>query len=215
METLRKKPKIKICGITSREEAEYLNEANAEYAGFVLYEKSRRKVNFSLAAEAMEALKEGILKVAVVVDPSLALVREIEQQKFDIIQVHGTLCREVREGAKLPVFRAVNISDPTMWKAFTKEEIAAGGCIAGYVADGAGYGGGVGVDWKNLGEEVRRFAGNTQLMLAGGLTEENVREAIRHVAPDIVDVSSGVEENGIKSREKIIRFVRKVRENEQ
>ena len=117
METLRKKPKIKICGITSREEAEYLNEANAEYAGFVLYEKSRRKVNFSLAAEAMEALKEGILKVAVVVDPSLALVREIEQQKFDIIQVHGTLCREVREGAKLPVFRAVNISDPTMWKA--------------------------------------------------------------------------------------------------
>ena len=51
--------------------------------------------------------------------------------------------------------------------------------------------------------------------LAGGLTEENVREAIRHVAPDIVDVSSGVEENGIKSREKIIRFVRKVRENEQ
>ncbi|GFI27991.1 N-(5'-phosphoribosyl)anthranilate isomerase [Lachnospiraceae bacterium] len=154
METLRKKPKIKICGITSREEAEYLNEANAEYAGFVLYEKSRRKVNFSLAAEAMEALKEGILKVAVVVDPSLALVREIEQQKFDIIQVHGTLCREVREGAKLPVFRAVNISDPTMWKAFTKEEIAAGGCIAGYVADGAGYGGGVGFDWKNLGEEV-------------------------------------------------------------
>ena len=91
--------------------------------------------------------------------------------------------------------------------------------ISGYVADGAGYGGGKPFDWEGLSKSVResldaiRQNRGIQLILAGGLTEENVAQGIRCFEPDIVDVSSGVEENGKKSRIKIENFIRKVRQH--
>lgn len=227
--------KVKICGITTMEEAGFLNEAGADYAGFVFYEKSRRNIRLSEAKDIAKTLTEGILKAAVTVSPDLDFVREIEALGFDLLQVHGTLTQDVREHARIPIWRAVNITDEKKLEYFFEEERAAGmEYISGYVADGAGYGGGKPFDWEGLSKSVRvsldairQSRSNTlrvsldairqnrskQLILAGGLTEENVTQGIRCFEPDIVDVSSGVEENGKKSRIKIENFIRKVRQH--
>lgn len=212
--------KVKICGITTMEEAGFLNEAGADYAGFVFYEKSRRNIRLSEAKDIAKTLTEGILKAAVTVSPDLDFVREIEALGFDLLQVHGTLTQDVREHARIPIWRAVNITDEKKLEYFFEEERAAGmEYISGYVADGAGYGGGKPFDWEGLSKSVRvsldaiRQSRSKQLILAGGLTEENVTQGIRCFEPDIVDVSSGVEENGKKSRIKIENFIRKVRQH--
>lgn len=215
METIRKTPKIKICGITDFAETEYLNEAKVSYAGFVFYEKSRRNISPDMAAHLAGRLKKGILKVAVTVNPTAELVREIENLQFDILQVHGEFDPKIRENIRLPVWRAVNITDSLKLEEFFKREEEEGTArIMGYVADGAGYGSGTAFSWKQFGTEIWKYAKGKEKILAGGLTEQNVRKGILHFCPDVVDVSSGVEENGKKSREKIIKFVRKVREDE-
>ena len=94
-QSIQQIPKIKICGITTRQEAEYLNEAQADYAGFVFYEKSRRHVNISDAAMIRRSLYPGIQAVAVTVDPTPQQLRMIEIGGFDILQVHGSLSLEV------------------------------------------------------------------------------------------------------------------------
>lgn len=212
--------KVKICGITTMEEAGFLNEVGADYAGFVFYEKSRRNLCLSEAKDIAKTLTGGILKAAVTVSPDLDFVREIEALGFDLLQVHGTLTQDVREHARIPIWRAVNITDEKKLEYFFEEERAAGmEYISGYVADGAGYGGGKPFDWEGLSKSVResldaiRQNRGIQLILAGGLTEENVAQGIHCFEPDIVDVSSGVEENGKKSRIKIENFIRKVRQH--
>lgn len=215
MEELIKIPKIKICGITRVEEAEYLNEAKADYAGFVFYEKSKRNVSFDQAARIMERLDPSIVKVAVAVSPTPSFAKEAKKAGFDILQAHGELGMQARREIPLPVWRAVNISDADSLKRFFGQEEEDGvSMIAGYVADGAGYGGGAAFDWEGMGKTICEFVKKKTLVLAGGLTARNVGLGISHFMPDVVDVSSGVEENGKKSREKIIEFIRKAREHE-
>ena len=83
------------------------------------------------------------------------------------------------------------------------------------MADGAGYGGGKPFDWEVCSSRVRTLSKGMKLILAGGLDAENVRTGIRYFHPDVVDVSSSVEEDGKKSRQKIEEFIRKVRKDEQ
>ena len=80
---------VKICGITRETEAVWLNGARVSYAGFVLYEKSKRCVTCEQAKRIFEKLNKNIRKVAVVVRPDDALLAEIERTGFDMIQVHG------------------------------------------------------------------------------------------------------------------------------
>ena len=164
------------------------------------------------AAEIAAHLSADIKKVAVTVSLEPAFVKEIETLGFDILQVHGTLKTEVKEMTALPIWRAVNISDTD-----TLEELFAGNreSIEGYVADGAGYGGGKPFDWEVCSSRVRALSKGKKLILAGGLDAENVRTGIRYFHPDVVDVSSSVEEDGKKSRQKIEEFIRKVRKDEQ
>ena len=121
MEKTINRPKVKICGLTRIEDADFLNEAGADYAGFVFYEKSRRNVSLKKAAEIAAHLSADIKKVAVTVSLEPAFVKEIETLGFDILQVHGTLNTEVKEMTALPIWRAVNISDTD-----TLEELFAG-----------------------------------------------------------------------------------------
>lgn len=216
MEEIIKIPKVKICGITEEREAEFLNEGKADYAGMVFYEKSRRNISFIQAEKLIRCLDAEIGKVAVAVNPTLEFAKEAAQRGFDLLQVHGNIEKKVRENSPIPIWRAVNITDADALHAFFEEEEKAGmEGIIGYVADGMGYGGGRPFDWKGLCVNVRKQLKGKQLILAGGLTEQNVKEGICCFLPDIVDVSSGVEEEGKKSRAKIIKFIRKVREYEQ
>jgi phosphoribosylanthranilate isomerase len=217
--------KVKICGLTRQEEATYLNEAGADYAGFVFFEKSKRNVTIPQAKEIMAALHPDILPVAVTVSPDVAWVRQIEQAGVAVLQIHGELSPEVLEVAKLPVWYAVNIAK--------EEELAKrteffkslpqhlSKKIEAIVVDGAEYGSGKTFDWtkskrlKKAGaQSPPELFAKRRFVLAGGLNPGNVQEGIRLFAPDIVDVSSGVEGAVGKDRDLIIEFIRKAREYE-
>lgn len=219
---MRKMPRIKICGITRLDETEYLNQNHVEYAGFVFYEKSKRNVSILKAKRLLDRLDKGIQKVAVTVSPDEKLVRQIEQAGFDLLQIHGNLEADVCKNCLLPVWRAVNISSLEEAKKRLEREFAFDNPqITGFVVDGAIYGSGKTFDWDSAKDalEGKSYTGLLQRMkekefiLAGGLGAENVAEGIRLFSPDVVDVSSGVEGENGKEKEKIENFVKEVRRN--
>jgi len=195
---------IKICGLTDVKETEYLNRNQVDLAGFVLFfDKSRRNITIEQAKTIMKALAPEIRKVAVTVSPTTEQAKLIKEAGFDMIQVHGEL--DERIPRIMPVLKAFNLSD--MDRLTDYESCPQ---IVGYVFDAAKPGSGQTFDW-NLLKEIPRS--DKLFLLARGLQPENVAEAIRIVAPDGVDVSSGVEyESGSgKDPEKIDRFVRMAR----
>lgn len=215
---------IKICGLTRPGEAQYLNAAGADYAGFVFHPPSRRNVTIEKANVIMEALNPGIKKVAVMVSPEVATVEMVQKAGFDILQIHGTLTTEVLEQAELPIWFAVNLSKADelteRLSVIRKLPETLGAKIEGFVMDGAQYGSGKTFAWDvNAKQTMRRWRSQKEftekkLILAGGLRAENVKEGIRLFAPDVVDVSSGVEDEGAKSMDKIMTFIREVRDYE-
>lgn len=198
--------KIKICGLTSEVEAEYLNRYSVDFAGFVLfYPKSRRNNTIEQAKRIMERLEPSIKKVAVVVNPSIEEIKQIEAADFDYIQIHGELSEEVLEVVTLPVLKAFNVKDMGRYEEYRTQEK-----IAGYVFDAAEPGSGQTFDW----ELVKKIPEDEKLLLlAGGLHAGNVAQAVAEIQPDGVDVSSGVEyEDRLgKDPEKIADFVKAVR----
>ena len=198
--------KIKICGITGEDEIAALNETGVDYAGFVLYEKSKRYVTVQKASQLFEKLHKDIRKAAVTVAPERELIEEIGRAGFDLLQVHGVDAAEAERIAaqtKLPVWLAVNLRDPA-------------------------YGSGKTFGWEQDGQDemccaVRAFrekllAEGLTFVLAGGLNAENVAEGIRIFAPDVADVSSGVEVlcdgKRMKNKIKIIEFKKAVQKTD-
>ena len=105
------RPEVKICGLKKPADAQYVNDAGADYAGFVFYEKSRRNLSRQQAEEIMKKISPRIKKVAVTVSPDAAQIKTLQQMKFDIIQMHGKLSEDAITAAELPVWYAINISD--------------------------------------------------------------------------------------------------------
>lgn len=198
--------KIKICGLTDKKEAEYLNRNQVDFAGMVMFfPKSKRNITIEQAKDIMAALQPKIKKVAVVVEPVLEQVQEIEQAGFDYIQIHGKLSEEILKQTKIPVLKAFNIKDMDQYENYHKNPR-----IAGYVFDAQEPGSGKTFDWS-LVKAIPRD--EKLLLLAGGLHPDNVQEAISNVHPDGVDVSSGVEypDKPGKDGEKIDLFVKRAR----
>jgi len=203
-------PKIKICGITCEEDIDIVNEAKVDYVGFVLFfEKSKRYVSLGRAKELKKRLKSSIKSVAVVVSPTIAQVREIEDAKFDVIQIHGDLPEEVMNQIHIPIFRAVNVENELDVKKGTEFSNNKIDCI---VLDGKNPGSGETFCWDYV---VKNVDNVTKIMLAGGLTSQNVCTAINKVNPYIVDVSSSVEKEQStgKDKDKVFLFVETVRNN--
>lgn len=197
---------IKICGLTKEIEAEYLNEANVDYAGFIqFFPKSRRNISLEKAVSIKRELMPSVKSVAVTVSPSPEQIRQIADAGFDYIQIHGHLDVETLSLISIPVIKAFNVHDLASLSCYDKSPQ-----IAGFVFDAAAPGSGMTFDWSLVPQlpASSRFA-----LLAGGLNPENVVSAIRATGAKGVDTSSGVEndlQNG-KSREKIIQFVNAVR----
>lgn len=210
---------IKICGLTVAEEAGYLNEAGADYAGFVVFfEKSKRCVTVGQAQSIFPVLSPAIRKVAVTVAPTVSQVKKIQKAGFDILQVHKELAAEVLEAAKIPVWYAFNIKseaqldeDIRFLSALPRE---LSDKITALVVDGAEYGSGKTFEWNKemlLNPKLKQALSNRKFVLAGGLSRENVAKGIRLFHPDIVDVSSGVEGSGGKDRQLVRDFVQAAR----
>lgn len=210
---------IKICGITKPIEADYLNEANVDYAGFVFFEKSKRNVTLPQAQEIFAKLNAHIKKVAVMVSPDVEMVETLQKGGFDILQIHKELTEDVLAAAELPVWYAINIEDDAeaaRKQAFIDllpEELRKK--IKAIVVDAKDFGSGKTFNWhksKRLMQAGCQSPPERKFILAGGLRPENVREGIEIFSPDIVDVSSGVEGENGKDREKIMAFVEAARQ---
>ena len=194
---------VKICGLTSREHARVALDAGADFLGFVLYAKSPRAVTARRLREIADALPAGARAVAVFVN---ARRREIEKIALDCrlyaVQVHGDEKASEFDGLPVPVWRAVRFATGG-WTPAPADWLA-----ARYIVDAAApgqYGGsGATADWAAAGGFARKYP----VMLAGGLTPDNVLAAIRAVRPLGVDVASGVEAApGKKDPAKVAAFV--------
>ena len=132
---------------------------------------------------------------------------------FDLIQIHGTIPADCQSDGGLALWQAVNIAGSTAENA--DELFVQSSNIRGYVVDGAEYGSGKTFGWE---AEEQTFVfpeklkiQNRQFILAGGLNIENVQNGIRMLHPDVVDVSSGVERNGVKDADLIRKFISAVK----
>ncbi len=199
---------VKICGITSPEDALLAAKAGASAVGLVFWPKSPRFVDRALARRIVEALPTFIVRVGVFVDQSLdTMTRTSDDVGLDVIQLHGSEPPAML--ARLPrrVLKAIKVDGELGPAAFAAYE---GAGILLDSGDAARPGGtGKTFDWR-FAQSARAHV--PFLALAGGLTPENVAQAIKAVGPDAVDVSSGVESAPRKKDEvKLRAFISAVR----
>ena len=192
---------VKICGITSVGDARQAVAAGATALGFVFWPKSPRFVTPDLAAEIVRAVPPGVETVGVFVDaPIDSIIATVERVGLTTVQLHGDEPAAYATALKRPVLRAVRVgADPAAdeWPEGTRLLLDA--------IDPAVRGGtGMQVDWAGAALVAR----DREVVLAGGLTPDNVGAAIERVRPWGVDVSSGVEQApGVKDPDKVARFV--------
>ncbi len=202
--------KIKICGITNLEDAEAAVEAGADALGFVFYAKSPRSIEPAVAKRIIGNLPPFVLPVGVFVNHDVVIIRKVfDECGLALAQLHGDETPTFCESLGRPVLRALRLRDRSSLLALAEYKGRIG--IKGFVIDAfssQAYGGtGQTVDWS-LAHEVAKV---TPIILAGGLTPTNVHDAIQHVQPYGVDVSSGVEDTPQKKdHEKIRAFTQAV-----
>ncbi len=196
-------PKLKICGITTKAEIAFLNRSAVDYIGFV-FAKSRRRVTMDQAMELRDWLRDDIRVVGVFVNESPERINEIAAAcRLDIVQLHGQETEEEMKRIEAPVWNAVGVtSQEDIEKAATTRAEA---ILLDYRDPGSGQS----FDWSMI-QKNRWY----RLVLAGGINSKNVQEAMRLANPDVIDVSSGVEENGKKSEELVNQIIRRVKGNE-
>ena len=203
---------VKICGLTSLADVEAAAVAGANYVGFVFFEKSPRNVSVSQARALAIEVPMGIAKVALVVNATDAELDEITSAvPLDILQLHGKetpeRVAEIKKRYGLPVMKAVGVADESDLPALESYSAVADQLLIDAKppknADLPG-GNGLAFDWRLIAG--REFS--VPWMLAGGLTPENVAEAVRMTGTQQVDVSSGVESApGVKDAARIRRFI--------
>ena len=187
--------KIKICGLSRECDIDYVNEALPDYAGFVFAE-SKRKVSISQAFTLSRRLNPSIKAVGVFVDHEISFIRDIlDRGIIDIVQLHGHESDEYISAVGAPVIKAIRLND-------NRECYD---CPADYILfDSPLAGSGSTFDWRLIPKIDKPF------FLAGGINTGNIREALK-LNPYAIDVSSGVETDGRKDRDKILEIVRSVR----
>ncbi len=202
--------RIKICGITRLEDALICAEAGVDLIGFIFYPGSKRYIEPEKVRKITLNLPPFIFKVGVFVNEDKEKIIDIARYTgIDIIQLHGDespeYCQSLRK--EFPIIKAFRIKDlKDVEQVFEYREI-----IPLFDTYTESYGGsGKRFNWnllKDIREKIKYF------FLAGGLNIDNVEEAIKVIKPYGIDVSSGVEISpGIKDKDKIIGFVKKVRE---
>jgi len=202
--------RVKICGITRREDALTAAELGADAIGFVFYSSSPRFIDVTGAQTIAQCLPPFITKVGLFVNAVAGDVRETGNLVgLDLLQFHGDEDAEFCRSFDLPYLKAIRMQDNADFSMLAHQyHDAAGILLDSYAADQAGGTGQV-FDWGKIPAGLSR-----PVVLAGGLTPENVGSAIKQVKPYAVDVSSGVEQRpGIKDADKIAEFMKAVRDS--
>ena len=215
---------IKICGITNLADAQAAIDANANALGFVFYSKSPRKIDVETAADIVRHLPHAVEKVGVFVDAESSRIREIASQVgLTAVQLHGKQSLESVQQDSRPALESVGVSK--VIPAIPGESLKHGGVLINRDApekvfallldshtNGTLGGTGQIFDWQGTRAMVQVISLKLPVIVAGGLTSQNVAEPIRVLQPFGVDVSSGVEASpGKKDPEKIRAFIQAVR----
>ncbi len=199
--------KIKICGITNLEDALAAADAGTDALGFNFYKKSPRYIEPDKAAEIIAQLPPFIMPVGVFVNEREEKIRENQALTcIQAIQLHGDESPEFCQRFGGRVIKAFQVKDKESLK--TMAHYRVGAFLLDSYKDGVRGGTGVTFDW-HLAVVAKTFG---KVILAGGLTPENVAEAVKLVQPYGVDVAGGVErEKGIKDHAKVRKFIAEVR----
>ena len=208
--------RVKICGLKTRDSVLAASEAGATYIGLNFFAKSPRYVTFDTARTLALAAPEGVAKVALSVDVDNAFLDQLTAEvPLDMLQLHGhespERVTEVKARYGLPVMKVVGVSDASdLAQIDTYAKVADQLMVDAKPPKGADRPGGnaVSFDWSLIAG--RRWT--VPWMLAGGLTADNVAEAIAHTGAQQVDVSSGVESApGVKDAARVRAFIQAVR----
>ena len=199
--------KIKLCGLSRPCDIDMANELKPDYIGFVFAKKSKRYVEPEKAAQLKALLDPEIRAVGVFVDEAPEIVADLLNSGIiDLAQLHGNedeaYIKSLRQRTDQPIIKAFQIK--------TQTDIAeAERCSADHILLDSGAGTGVLFDWSLLKNVKRPY------FLAGGLSPGNAREAVRLLYPNAAYVSSGIEMDGFKGREKAAAFIAAVRKEER
>jgi phosphoribosylanthranilate isomerase len=194
--------KIKMCGLRRREDIGFANKLSPDYIGYVFAKSSKRYVTPERAAELTKLLDESIIPVGVFVDSDFDEIYSIVSAgTIRAVQLHGNESDEL--------IRHLQVKDVTVIRAFkvkTPDDIeAANSSCADYVLLDSGSGSGEVFDWSLISGMKRGY------FLAGGLTAENVAQAVKTLGPYAVDASSCLETDGFKDFDKMAAFAEAVR----
>jgi len=198
--------KVKICGLRRKEDIEYANELKPDYVGFV-FAKSKRQVEVEQALYLISLLDKEIKTVGVFVNEPVENALKIAQTlNLDVLQFHGDETQDYIDNFKnFTVWKAIRIKDKEDLE--KTKEFRVNSFVFDTLTKNEYGGTGKTFNW----EVLKGFELNVPIILAGGLNENNVEEAIRIVNSYAVDVSSGVETEGYKDFKKMKSFIEKVR----
>lgn len=198
--------RVKICGITRRQDAEFAIEMGADAIGLVFYEPSPRAVTIAQAQKIVENLPPFVCVVALFVDAQPKDVFAcLEEVKIDLLQFHGDESSEYCQQFNRPYMKAIRMKDQIDLTVMAENYATASALLLDSYQFGVPGGTGQTFDWSMITDI------NKPIILAGGLTVENVAMAIEQVQPYAVDVSGGVENaKGIKDNQKIRTFMQEV-----
>lgn len=190
--------KVKICGLSTIEAVESAVFSGADYIGFV-FAPSKRQISFETAKMLSEEIPSTIKKVGVFVSPSLEqITKALSVVDLDLVQIHGEMDEAVYSQINLPIIRAYQM-DKKINEVDEKIDFLL------FDAPNAGSGQLFQWDYLKTDRLTKKF------FIAGGLTKDNVLDAIDQFHPYAVDVSSGVETNGQKDAVKIKEFIERVK----
>jgi len=204
--------RVKICGITRFEDALAAIKAGADALGFVFYPPSPRDIDVAQARRIVAQLPPFVTTVALFVNADRDTIAEVVQQvKIDLLQFHGNECPDYCAAHGRPWIKAIRMKDDVDLLKASKDYHQASALLLDAYKPGVPGGTGDSFDWERIPEKLAQ-----RIVLAGGLTPENVAEAVRRVHPYAVDVSGGVEAvKGIKDQQKIKQFMRGVQLGEE
>jgi phosphoribosylanthranilate isomerase len=198
--------RVKICGITRRQDADFAVESGADAIGLVFYPPSPRALDIAQAQNVVTGMAPFVSVVGLFVNPEKEQVLQcLDAVPIDIIQFHGEESPAFCEQFDRPYIKAIRMKPGIDLKQVAKAHHAARGFLLDAYQPGMPGGTGKTFDWSLIADIDR------PVILAGGLNAGNVQQAIQQVRPFAVDVSGGVEsEKGIKSHEKVSAFMREV-----
>ena len=218
--------KIKFCGFFRECDIDYANVLKPDFVGFIFVEHSKRFVDFDTAQALKSRLDFGIKAVGVFVDSPMECIMEaLSEGIIDAVQLHGSediayidalkACMQSDLGKESPIIKAIKISDSHSLAQSLESSAQIGADFM--LLDSINAGSGRAFDWNALAQRLAKsqdFAREfqTRFFLAGGINVENIQSAIA-LKPFCIDISSGIESNGVKDFAKMQRIINAVRES--